>query len=222
MPHTESPDVIQSNAEALAARAARFAITSAEEYEAGVEELRKIQRLRKSWDALQRPAIRAADHAHKEAVRVFKSIDSKLESAFKQIKTLCERWADDQRRAREQYYKMMSELVKPAQLDAAFDAAVANGDKAKAERILQQTEMPATLQPAVPLVPPVDAPSVPKVSGVAMGTPYTYEIIDEAQIPRAYLMPDRKKIAAVVKAMGAQTHIPGIVVRPETSLTIRG
>jgi len=220
----ERPDDIQSRAMLFATTAAAFVVTSADDYSRGIEAMQRVKRLRKSWDDLQRPAIRAAKLAHDEALKAHRSIDEKLAIAYDTLKERCEAWVEQTRQARREQLQPYVEPPTLAHaetvLGQAFDDAVAAGDTAKAARILDQTALP----PALQTLPPVSVPAietVPKVAGVSVTTPYTYEIVDESLIPREFLQPDRKKIAAVVKAMREHTKIAGIVVRPDTALRVR-
>lgn len=221
----ERPDDIQSRAMVFATTAAAFVVESADEYARGIEAMQRIKRLRKSWDDLQRPAIRAAKLSHEEALKVHRSIDEKLETAYDTLKERCEQWVDRTRQARREQLQPYVDPPTPERtetvLGQAFDEAVAAGDTAKAARILDQAALPPALQTLPPPPVPTLVESVPKMAGVAVTTPYTYEIVDESLIPREYMQPDRKKIAAVVKAMREHTKIPGIVVRPDTALRVR-
>lgn len=58
----------------------------------------------------------------------------------------------------------------------------------------------------------------PKIDGVVVRTIWKYRIIDETKIPREYLMPDEKKIGAVVRASGGSIKIDGIEIYSETSI----
>jgi hypothetical protein len=221
----ERPDDIQSRAMIFATTAAAFTVESAQEYENGIEALQRIKRLRQSWDGLQRPAIRAAKKAHDEAIKAFRTIDDKLALAYDTIKDRCEAWVEQRRHARREQLQPLVLPPTSADVEAAlghdFDAAVAAGDTAKAARILEQSALPPMMQSLPPPPVPPLSEAVPKVAGVAVTTPYTFEIVDETLLPREYLCPDRKRIAAVVKAMQEHTKIPGVVVRPDTGLRIR-
>lgn len=220
----EQSDDIQTRAMTFAAQAAAFRVDGSTTYEQGIESLQRIARLRKSWDAIQRPAIKAAKHAHDEALKAFRTIDDKLADAYDQIKAECETWADQQRQIQRDRMVAYANQTPVDGLDSAFDQAVAAGDTAKAARILDQAALPASGQTMPPL-PPVPSELrdgfVPKVDGASLTTPWTYDVLDESLVPREYLTLDRKKIAAVVKAMKQDTRIPGIHARPDTALRIR-
>src|SRR6266699_1888398 len=132
-------------------RAAAFTVTTTEDYQLGIDTLKKIKRLRQEWDARVRPTIRAAKKAHDEALMLYNSVDGRLADAYDAVKDQCEAWVQDQRQARQDYYRDVSQQMQPtsatteAQLGPAFDEAVAHGDTAKAARILDQAALPPAL-----------------------------------------------------------------------------
>jgi hypothetical protein len=95
---------------------------------------------------------------------------------------------------------------------AKADAAKAEMDRiqreAEAQARAQAKATGAPVQAVVVFTPP--PPQVPKAAGVAFTPQWGFEITDAALIPREYLMVDEKKIGAVVRAMKAQTNIPGV------------
>lgn len=228
-PLETQPENIKDRAKQYAEQAAIFKVETSEDYALAIDVMRRLKTMRKAWDELQRPAIRAAKAAHEEALKVFKSIDGELETAFDTLKDRCEAWVQARRLAQQAALKATSAAMIPtpqtteAALGPEFDAAVAAGDTAKASRILDQAAMPVEIQPLAPPPPPPTVDTyIPKMPGVALTTPYTWDLLDEDAIPREYMTPDRKKISAVVKAMKDKTNIPGIRVRPDTGLTVRG
>lgn len=59
--------------------------------------------------------------------------------------------------------------------------------------------------------------------GISFQAQYEWRVVDAAAIPREYLVPDEKKISAVVKAQGreAMRAIPGIVVEEKLGVVAR-
>jgi hypothetical protein len=222
----EEKDDLPSRAEIYVTQAKQFVVVTSDDYQAGVTALKHLKKMQKRWDEHQRPAIRAAQAAHKAALKAFNDVNDKYERAYELVKTACERWVTDRRAEQQAAAAAASAAMVPTatnvekSLGPAFDEAVASGDTAKAARILAQAALPQELQPALP-PPPMAQTVVPRVAGVSVSVPWTYEIYDESIIPREYLTVDRKKIAAVVKALKGDTKIPGIHPRPDTSLSIR-
>ncbi len=63
----------------------------------------------------------------------------------------------------------------------------------------------------------IDQPTIP--AGLATRTIWNFEVIDEAFIPREYIVIDAAKIQQHVNIYKAQSTIPGIVVRPDTGIS---
>lgn len=67
----------------------------------------------------------------------------------------------------------------------------------------------------------VVAPPPAKVAGVSTRVVWKHRIIDEALIPREYLVPNEKAIAGVVASLGPQAKIPGVEVYEDTIVSAR-
>ena len=81
----------------------------------------------------------------------------------------------------------------------------------KAEELAKKKHLPPPPPPAPPPPPPPVA-EIPKVAGAVARTTWDFEVVDAAKLPREYMVPDEKKIRAVVKAMKEGTKIPGVRV----------
>lgn len=231
IPETEpDPADFPSRVKLVAERVREFMVVTAEDYKYGTEALRRIKRQRQFLDSVHRPSIRAAKTAHEEAIKAFRTLDSLLEVAFDTVKERCEKWQQDQLAEQKRQLDAMKVTVSaPAiaaesdkQLAQAFDAAVESGDTAKAAHLLNQAAMPPVMQAILPPAPPPVTAFVPKVEGISSSTNWTYDVVDESIVPREYMTLDKKKVAAVVKAMKGDTRIPGIVARPDIGLRVRG
>ena len=88
-------------------------------------------------------------------------------------------------------------------------AAEKAGDAVRARALIEAPVVvaPVTPRPVFVAAPPAQAP---KVEGVSFRDDWDFVITNAALIPREYLIPDEKKIRAVVKAMKEHTNIPGI------------
>ncbi|MBE3087794.1 MAG: hypothetical protein IMZ71_01560 [Chloroflexi bacterium] len=214
-------DDIQSRAMVVAQQASAFEVKTADDYERGVESMRRIKTMRRQWDDLQRPAIKAAKASHDVAVKTFRSIDDQLERAFNGIKALCEEWMKGRLEDQRRQLAAARATVPVQNLEREFEEAREGGDVAKASRILDQVDN-GTVVPMPAMAPPPSATVfVPKMEGVSTATNWTYDIVDEALIPRTFMMPDKQKIKKVVQALKGDTHIAGIEARPDTGLRVR-
>jgi vancomycin resistance protein YoaR len=104
-----------------------------------------------------------------------------------------------------------------------------NAKKVEDERLRQAEALAKAGKPALadavleqPIeVRPVVAEEVAKPAGVSYRENWQYTIVDEAVLPREFLMPDESKIGKVVKAMKAATKIPGIKVWDAGTMVVR-
>ena len=115
-----------------------------------------------------------------------------------------------------------------AAIGALFDTAIAHAHKAHKTLTTERKQLlePADRAEAV-LRPRLAAwlhssDCVTPVAGMSVRKSWTYEIVDAGLVPREYLMVDEKKLAAVVKAMGEATNIPGVRVMMATGLVVKG
>lgn len=88
------------------------------------------------------------------------------------------------------------------------------------ELAAQVRQNPASVAPAR-VFPVVLQKDVPKVEGVSSRRNWSFRIIDEAQLPREYLMPNESAIRQVVKALKDKANIPGVEVYCEDSVAVR-
>ena len=64
-------------------------------------------------------------------------------------------------------------------------------------------------------------PELAKVEGLSFVENWTFEITNASALPAEYLLPDDKKIRAVVKAMKGDTNIPGVRAYAEKQVRAR-
>lgn len=228
------PDSIAGRARELRLQAKEFVCADNGTYEAAIEALQSIKRQRRQWKDQHARTITLAKAAWEEARRSWSSVDGELEAAYDAIKEECERFIDRRRVEQAAALKAASDALErtPQRVDEhlsqAFDAAVAAGDTAQAERVLAQAE---TAGEEVYIEPPIgdimpEESFVPKVEGASTAVPYTWELLDQNKLPPEFVIvtPDRKKITALVRAMRADAQKilgPGVLVRPDTTLRIR-
>jgi hypothetical protein len=114
------------------------------------------------------------------------------------------------RRAEMERKRLEEEAIRKAQeaearAKLAKDEEARRAARAEADRILARAaEEEKTIAPA-PVIP-----EAPEIRGLAMRENWDFEIVDEAAIPREYLVPDEVKIRRVVRIMKDKTAIPGI------------
>lgn len=158
-----------------------------------LEQKREQERL----DALRREA---------EAIRARQEAELARQAAELKAKQEAERKA-----AEEAFKNSPAELAKAkARMEA---------EQAEAKRRLEE-EARAKMVDTSAL--PTKADKVETGEGRTMVQTWTFDVVDEALVPRQYLMLDTKAIAKVVTALKDRANIPGIKVRMETSVRRTG
>lgn len=118
--------------------------------------------------------------------------------------------AENERRRREAEQAQIAEAA----------AAAERGDALAAAAIIAEEPVyePVAARPV--FTPPPAVVEVPKAKGLSTRMDWDFEIVDEALIPRQYLVPDLVAIRKVVKAMKGRTQIAGIrpVEKPVASI----
>lgn len=182
----------EEDGQTLVGQAEALQVTSRETFEAAGEVLKAIKAYLAEVGKLLDPVIAATNTAHKAALAQKKTL---TEDALKAEITLKQRMATFRNQERAAALAAQAKKVLAAQA-AARQAGTA----------------------PVALVPP--AAAAPKAEGVTFTERWDYEVTDLSLVPREYLMIDDKKVGAVVKAMKAETPIPGIRVFPVDSVRV--
>jgi hypothetical protein len=88
-------------------------------------------------------------------------------------------------------------------------------------KVEKAEETIAKMENVAPVVTPIIMPQIQKQKGESTRKNWKFEIIDEKQIPREYLLVDETKIRKVVQALKGDTNIPGVRVYEEESMSFR-
>lgn len=176
----------------------------------------KLNLLEETRKSMTRPL----DDSKKRIMDFFKKPVLMLQEAENSIKKAMLVYQQEQELKRQAEEKKLREAAakeeakQKAALEKKAAAAAAKGNLEKAEELKQQA--------AEVFVPaPVLAKEEVKVEGVSTRTVWTYEITDVNSIPRDYMIPDEKKIGAMVKASGGTLTIPGIRIYQEQIIAAR-
>lgn len=181
-------------------------VTNKIEYEAAGGILLSIKDTRKEIAATFGPIKSKQYDAWKETVAQEKRHDEPLIQAEAIIKNKIAEYAIEQERIRrEEEARLMAELKKKEEEERLAQAIIAeqSGEKEQAEQILNE---PAYVAPVV--VPT----AIPKMSGISTRQVWHFQIIDPKKVPDQYKVIDERKIAGVVRSLGANANIPGVKV----------
>lgn len=227
----------------LTTTANALVITDASSFERAAEALKTIKVYLKRVGEVFDPIVDSAHRAHKTAVEQrakFRDHALKAEASIKLRMSEWEREQDRlrreaeevQRRERERLEaeaaaKQQAELQRlqkdeeDRRLEAAA-AAEARGDTEAAAKIIEEPVLVAAPPPVAVFVPPVAVQRAPTVAGVSFRDEWDFEIVNEALIPREYLMVDEVKLRRVVKALRGATRIPGVKAISKRVVSARG
>lgn len=210
-------DLEQQNADLLArisnvAAIGDLVVTSDADLEAAAAQLRDVKALQKDADAAQKAVTQPLEQQKKAAIAWFRDrIVSKLEGAESRLKRGILAYQQEQERIRREQQRAAEEAARKERerLERQAAKAEAAGKADKAEELAERAQT---------VVAPVVDTAPPKVAGVSTREVWRFEITDPAALPREYLVPDEKKIGAVVRALKGDAVIPGVRVYAEQTL----
>ena len=191
--------------------ASSYRVTTAAEYTAAGEELKKVKAAAKRLDEIRKSMTKPLDAAKRAIMDFFREPETKLQRAESDIKRAMIAYSEEQERIRREEQRKAEEAARKERekLEAQAATAAAAGKIERAEQLEQR---------AATVVAPVIQREAPKVTGLATREVWKFEIIDASALPREYLTVDEKKIGAVVRALKGDTNIPGVRVWAEKSL----
>lgn len=169
-----------------------FEIQSQADYDAADELLGEAKRAWKTWDAKRKKAVVPINEAKAE-----------IQSWFKPVLDL---------------YAEAESILK------GKIAAYTRAQPQQQDALLQQAQYAYQQGDVVQMKTQLAAASEAEVqqsSNISITQLWRYEVVDAAQLPREYLIPDLARISAAVRKMKDQTRIPGVRVWAEDSVIRR-
>jgi hypothetical protein len=212
--------VIQEEINPVIQQAGTMVVTTGAEYEGAAAFLKQVKAAMKKVDDTVLKPLRESKAKIDETRRNFETIlYAPLEAAEKTIKGKMGEYTAEQERIRQEAERVareaqakeaarLAKLQREAEERAA--KAAAEGDEKKAAAAAEKAAEFAERQAVVEAAPVMVASTVPQVSGVHTTKRWTFEVIDEVAVPRAYLMLDTVKIGKMVTAGKGTLPIPGI------------
>lgn len=146
------------------------------------------------------------DRQRKEAERIAAEAARKERDRLEREAAKAEEDARRKRAEAEAKARALESAGKSERAEAARQASE-ESERARLARA-EELRLAAATMPIAPVVH-MEQPSAGKSS---IRTTWDYEIADEKQIPREYLIVDTKAVGRVVKAMGGRTNITGVRV----------
>ncbi|RPH75909.1 hypothetical protein EHM76_00545 [bacterium] len=199
---------ITERALSLPDQARKIVIVTVEDRKQAGQLLKEVVALQKEIETKLGPGKAAAWKSYKIAKKTMDDLEAQAKTAENILKPMIAEFDTRQERERiERERKLQAE--EDARRVAEADAAEARGDFEAAREIMEE--------PAVPIIVPIQ-----KVKdGVSSYTTWKFRVVNEALVPREYLMLDLPKIGAIVKGLKDKTVIAGIEPYPDTIVSVR-
>lgn len=168
--------------------------------------LNRVKAAREWWQGLCRPKIDKYKAQHTASLDMMRTLDEPLAKAEAHLKQGIGGYLT---KLRQEQARQQAEQDEAARKQAEAERARTvktleqNGHAAEARQVARQ-----------PLIVPPVVASVerPKLAYIALTERWKFHILDPALLPREYLMPDEVKIGRVVRALRAETRIPGVEI----------
>lgn len=214
----EDAEQLKAQAVELSEKTKAIAITSPEAYQLAATTLLAIARMRASLETTFRPDIQEKHRIWKAALAVLGHYDDPLAADEKRLKegmSSFKRREDEARHAAEKAERdrlqaeAEAEAKRRAQELQLADAIAAEsrGEKELAKSIIESAPLPM----APVYSPPVSYPSnVPRTTGITHVENWDFEIIDELQVPRKYLLIDERALRNEARTLKSRASVPGV------------
>ena len=207
--------VLQRDVPTLAERAMGIQITSPVSYTAATVIVKDIKGLRKQIAETFKPIKQRQDEAKRETLAQERRLDEPLKAGEDYIKKALSDYDAEMERVRQEAERKLREVARKVEEERILAQAAELekvGEKELADMVLEQPiQTPAVFVPK----------AVPPTKGVSFTERWYFRVTDIALVPREYLMLDEVKTGSVVRAMKANTNIPGIEVYSERTTNIR-
>lgn len=211
----------------LVQQAAAIVVTDVASQEQASKILLTIASMRKKIADTWKPMKEAAFRTHRTICDKEKELDAPLAQAEKTLKERIGGYVQEQRRiAREQEEELRRQERERAEAEAQAESQrLALEDAVALEAEGKPAEAEAVLNNPVPVaakyVPPAPvAAQVAQVKGVPTREVWKFRIVDEAKVPREYLIVNESAIGAVVSRTKGKVNIPGIEAYPEQQVAV--
>lgn len=211
----EQPDnSAEQKAQQALSHAESIEITDPVSYEAATYELKALKAKYREIEEQRKSLKKPIDEAARRIQGFFKPPLDFLSQAEGVIKRKITTWNQEQERLRREEQRKVDEAARKERerLEARARKAEEKGQADKAEQLSQQAE---TVTPA--LVPS----ETPKAQGISTRKVWKFRVVDASKVPDKYKVIDEKKIAGVVRSLGADAEIPGVEVYPEEVIAAR-
>lgn len=213
----EAPETGQLVAQGadLIAQAEALVVDSPESYAVAGVAVVEVKGVRKRIAALFKDAVGKAHQAHRAMCSLRDQVDNVPKNAETILKKKLGDYDREEERKRREEEERLRELARvqaeERQLAEAIGLEAAGKPEEAAEIIAEEI--------AAPVV--VLAPTTPKLAGVSRREHWKHRIVDAAKIPRPFLMPDDKAIAAFARSMKSKAVMDGVEFYSDHDISVR-
>jgi F0F1-type ATP synthase membrane subunit b/b' len=196
-------------------QAQAYIIENDDLYEMAAEDHKAVKTRYRAIEERRKKITGPLDEAKRETMDLFRpALNFLLQAEQTLERAMLAYRRERERQRREAEAALRDVTAKEAErLRRLAEQAEAKGKSERAEDLREQAAMLPAQQLALP--------AMPKVKGQSISTRWKFRIVDEAALPRDYLMADLKKIGGVVDSCKDQTHIPGVEVFAEEIISAR-
>lgn len=233
---------------ALTEKAQKLVIKNQAQYEDAATLLKTVKGFADNLDAARKKITKPLDDAKKAVMDLFRSPSEALIKAEGQIKSTMIAYSNEQERIRAEQERILREKAAAeesrqrkikedqerqwrekeeakrreaeelAKAGRAEEARKAQEAADKAAKIAEERRQQAS---EVYVPAPTVAPTIQKPSGVSMKQNWKARVINEALVPREYLIVDVQKLDKIAKAVKGSLSIPGVEMYAEDVLASR-
>lgn len=209
--YEEKPE-LATQAKDLVSRISSLDIVNAEQYAQATILLKGGRALRTAIEGFFQPMKERANQTHKEICKKEREQLDPIETSLRHLNAKMNKYDQEQQAAARRLKLEEEARLRKEQEDRRVReaAALETAGKAQlAERVLNAPQAAIV----VPEAPKADL----NVNGTRTRTNWRYRVVDPTLVPREYLVPCDKQIAARVKSSNGTCVIPGVEVYSEKS-----
>lgn len=191
-----------------------YAIALPEQYTGAAEHLKLIKTRYDELEELRKSMTRPLDDSKKRIMDFFRRPLEALTNAENLIKRAMLTWQQTQEQIRRAEEARLAEIQRKEaeKLTERARKAEEAGKTERAEELRQQAQEKEMFVPTV-------ASTVEKIKGISTRTYWRYRVINEALIPRDYLIPNHEKLAAIAEVTKGTLKVAGIEFYSEESMS---
>ncbi len=210
------PDTYQvdTEAELKLSLARQMQIDTPQKCNVAIEFIKGVKLLQKDIKKSFNPSIKKANDLHKLLVKERNCHLEPIIEAEKIAKGKIIDWQEREKARLRKEAEKTREKEEALRLEEAVKLE-AKGKTVQATEVIEEVIEGSMIESYAPV------PYLPKTKGVTVREDWDFAITDAKKLPPEYLIPDEKKIRAVVKALKGATRISGVKVFAKTVMAVK-